>query len=128
MRSVYNQYCLDYPAPELQRIRDYTALDPDGHVLAASDADVSIIAYHAARLVVDTALGHDPSLYPYSMYLIGLAQWWVFKAPFHTIPIDTAGVRSTAAETAHSAEEWERGFQFLTQLLEKESDAASSSS
>jgi molybdopterin/thiamine biosynthesis adenylyltransferase len=128
MRRIYHQYCLEHPAPELQIIRDYTAQEDDGHVLAASDADVSIIAYHAARLAVDTALGRDPSLYPYSMYLIGLARWWVFKAPLHTIPIDTEGFRSNDAQTAPSPEEQEKGFQFLAQLLEKEFNAAATSS
>jgi molybdopterin/thiamine biosynthesis adenylyltransferase len=132
MRGIYNQYCSEHPAPDLQLARDYAAQEPDGRVLVASDADVSIIAHHAARLAVDTALGCDPSAYPYSMYLIGLAHWWVFQAPFHTIPIDTDGFQGTEATTTGvtSSEEQASGLRFIGELLalEKERDAASSSS
>jgi hypothetical protein len=130
MRGVYNQYCLEHPVPELQLAGDYAAQEPDGRVLVASDADVSIIAHHTARLAVDTVLGRDPSAYPYSMYLIGLAKWWVFAAPLHTIPIDTNSLRGPQVKTADPAslEEQASGLRFIGELLEKECNATASSS
>jgi|RhiMetdeSRZDD1v2_1073273.scaffolds.fasta_scaffold27413_3 sulfur-carrier protein adenylyltransferase/sulfurtransferase len=119
MRGIYNQYCIDHPVPDLQLARDYAAQEPDGRILVASDADVSILAHHTARLAVDTVLGCDPSAYPYSMYLIGLAYWWVFQAPFHTVPIDTDGFQGTEATTAGltSPEEQASGLRFIGELL-----------
>jgi hypothetical protein len=129
MRGIYSQYCIEHPAPEVHLTRDYEAQEPEGRVLVASDADVSILAHHTARFAVDTLLRCDPSAYPYSMYLIGLAPWWVFEAPFHTIPIDTDGFQGTAVQTAGiaSPEEQASGMRFIRKLLEKEHDAASPS-
>lgn len=70
-------------------VNNYGAETEDGKVYQASDADVAIIAHHATRLAADTVLTTDNSSYPNSMYLIGLAQAWVFEAPFTTIPIAT---------------------------------------
>jgi molybdopterin/thiamine biosynthesis adenylyltransferase len=122
MRAIYHRYRLEHPAPDLQVTRDYTAGDPEGQVLVASDADVSIIVHHAACLAVDTLLGRDPSMYPYSMYVIGLAKWWVFEAPFHTIPIDTDSFDDAEVKSEASLEEQLSSLQFIARLLEKRSD------
>ena len=58
------------------------------------------------------------------MYLIGLAKWWVFEAPFHTIPVDTDGFDDPEVKTEASVEEQLSGLQFIAGLLEKGSDAA----
>lgn len=88
MRGAYLQYCTDNPAPELHSSHDnYEAENEDGEILVASDADVSVIACHAARFVPDCFAPSEYSNFPYSMYLIGLAKGWVFKAPYVTIPI-----------------------------------------
>jgi hypothetical protein len=105
MRALYNQYCIENPAPDLKAVGDYRAENAEGDVLTSSDADVAIIAHHAARFAVDTGLVGDNSSYPYSMYLIGLARWWVFTDPFHTIPISTDGVRREGAEGEDTPEE-----------------------
>jgi hypothetical protein len=128
MRGLYNHYCLEHPVPGLQIAGDYTAEDPDGRVLVASDTDVAIIAHHAARLAVDTVLGRDPSAFPYSMYVIGLARWWVFDAPFQTIPIDTNGLHRLEGKAEASPEEERSSLQFIAELLEQTSDAAPPSS
>jgi sulfur-carrier protein adenylyltransferase/sulfurtransferase len=47
MRAIYHHYCLERPAPELQIARDYGAEEPEGQVLVASDADVTIIAHRS---------------------------------------------------------------------------------
>lgn len=56
--------------------------------MIADDADVTAIAAHAARLTVDTVLARDPSQFPYSVYIIGLAPCPLFDQPFCTYPID----------------------------------------
>lgn len=128
MRAAYNQFCVENPAPELQIVSDYTSETGEGEVLTASDADVAIIAHHAARFAVDTVLGTGPSLYPYSMYLIGLARWWVFTDPLHIIPIATDSFRRTEAEKENASEDNSKSVEFIVELLRKRSNAASSSS
>ena len=56
--------------------------------LIADDADVTVIASHCSRLAIDTLIGRAPSLFPHSVYLLGLASSWIFNAPFDTYPID----------------------------------------
>lgn len=127
MRAAYNQYCLEHPAPEFRTTDDYTTEDAEGQVLTASDADVAIIASHTARFAVDTVLGCDPSVYPYAMYLIGLARWWVFDAPFHTIPIATDHFLRLEAERKEPSQADVKNIEFISDLLRKSHAAASSS-
>jgi molybdopterin/thiamine biosynthesis adenylyltransferase len=65
----------------------YGAITDEGTWIA-DDADVTAIAAHAARFAVDLLVGQFPSAFPHSCYLLGLAQGWLFQAPFDTIPID----------------------------------------
>lgn len=118
MRGVYTWYCEQNPPPKGTLLADYTTEESDGRIYAASDADVSIIAHHAARFAVDTLLEQEQSEYPYSMYLIGLAQWWVFDAPFHTIPIAMEGIldQDNTDKTQDAAAQL-RGLQMLQDLL-----------
>ena len=89
MRAAYHHFTSEAPAHSLLVTQNYTGETTEGIVLTASDADVSVLAYHATRLTIDTLLEREPSMFPYSMYLVGLARSWVFEAPFHTIPIET---------------------------------------
>lgn len=97
IRQAYLAYCLEHPAPEGAPIGNYVVEDTDGIVQTASDADVSIIAAHATRLAVDAILAREPSAYAYSLYLIGLAPWWVFTQAMETIPIQIDHLRSEGA-------------------------------
>lgn len=117
MREVFDQYCREHPALELRILTDYAAEDADGQVLTASDADVGIIAHHVARLALDTLCDANDSGYPYSMYLIGLANWWVFDAPFHTIPIATDDFFRSEPESAKVWENEKDNIQFIKTLL-----------
>lgn len=122
MRAAYNWYCDQNPPPEGALVADYTTSEDDGQVLAASDADVGILAHHAARFAVDTLLA-EHSVYPYSLYLIGLAQWWVFHAPFHTIPIATDElIAQSNAQKSQDADAQARGLQIVRDLLVKLAD------
>ena len=90
MRSAYYQFLSDKAAPFFDsETRQYTWETSDGEVIAATDADISIFAGHLTRFIVDILILKEPSLFPQSMYLIGLQSAWIFKAPFHTIPIKT---------------------------------------
>jgi hypothetical protein len=128
MRAVYDQYCLAHPAPTFQVMHDYTTEDDTGRIMTASDADVAIIAHHAARFAVDTLLRGTLSIYPYSMYLIGLERWWVFEAPLHTIPIDMAAYSRGDTETVSTTDDATENLHFLAGLLKKSTDAASATS
>jgi molybdopterin/thiamine biosynthesis adenylyltransferase len=118
MRAIYNQFCVEHPAPEVENVVDYTVESDGGQMLSASDTDVSIIAHHAARLAADTLVDREGSLYPHSMYLIGLADWWVFTAPFHTIPIATDVDLQTETETSNWGESHSQAISFIARLLE----------
>jgi hypothetical protein len=54
--------------------------------LVADDADVTVIAAHMTRLVLD-ALLRSESVFPQSAYAVGLKSGWIFQAPFDTWPI-----------------------------------------
>lgn len=91
MRSAYDEYLSSHNAPFLNSPthHQYGIENSDGETVTASDAEVDIIAGHLTRFVIDILLKREPSAFPYSLYLIGLQESWIFKAPFHTIPIDT---------------------------------------
>lgn len=127
MRRVYYQYLVSEAPPFDGTINEqYTAESSNGEILAASDAEVSIFAGHLTRLAIDTLLQRDPSLFPYSMYLVGLEQAWLFKAPFHTIPIATDHLIQQESSTSLSPEVASDSMTFLQELLEKMSDADNS--
>ncbi len=128
MRDAYNHYCEEHPSPDEAVVSDYATENREGQIMVGSDADVGIIANHAARFMVDTVLGCDPSTYPYSMYLVGLAQWWVFSAPFHTIPIDTHRFPRHYEKVSLSPADDQKALQFIIDLLNKQTDATPSSS
>ena len=86
MRRVIEQWCIDRGRP-LQRVARNYGGGPT-MPLIADDADVTVIASHCSRLVIDTLIGRAPSLFPHSVYLLGLASSWIFNAPFDTYPID----------------------------------------
>jgi sulfur-carrier protein adenylyltransferase/sulfurtransferase len=130
MRAAYLDYCHTFPAPEAGKPRPYAAEDTEGEVFIASDADVGVIAHHGARFAADTLVGQIPSAYPYSMYLIGLAKWWVFEAPFATIPIATAHLMGGDVEAETQGQEGESesdNVAFVVSLLEKLGESSSPS-
>lgn len=131
VRAAYLEFCEQNPAPESMRpnaANDYGSENAEGDIFTASDADVSVIAHHAARLTADTVLASEQSSYPYSMYLIGLTKAWIFEAPFATIPIATAHLlsrESDAAQNTDSAPDAEN-VEFIKSILKKLDATASS--
>ncbi|WP_051651222.1 ThiF family adenylyltransferase [Brevundimonas bacteroides] len=91
--------------------------------LIADDADVGVIAAHAARLVLDHLIGASPSAFPSSAYMIGLGAEWIFDQPFDTRAIDLGGPAPPSAPTSDSL----AGVTLLAQML-KDHGAQSSHS
>ena len=128
MKAAYHQFAIENPAPQMAIADNYTAFDPeDENILSASDADVSVIASQATRLAVDTLLEKEPTKFPYSMYLIGLSKSWVFKAPFHTIPINTRNLPELQTDETMTPEMISNSLNFLSNLVKKAENENSSS-
>ena len=125
MRAAYHKAIVDSPEPAQDGDEPYAAEGTNGEPLAASDADVAVVAGHAAKLALDTMLGAENSAYPNSMYLVGLREGWVFEQPFHNIPISMVEVSEETDEGSDPEAESE-GWRFLRQLVEKESGASAS--
>ena len=121
MQACLLNYLAQQNAPEIKATADYTTTNAEGEVLIATDADVAIIAENATRMALDILTECEPSGFPCSMYLIGLSRSWIFKAPFHTIPIDFSGVESTITSLVLSDGEMAETRDFLTRLISKTS-------
>lgn len=87
-RTQVRAWCDGHGVPWAGTIdTDYGTRSDDGSPLVADDADVSVIAGHASRLALDI-LTRERSIFPSSAYAIGLAEAWIFLAPFDTWPIE----------------------------------------
>lgn len=127
MKAVFYEFLsMQGAPPPLTPNEPYRLESQVAGVLEASDADVTVIAGHFTRLAIDTLLLKEPSSFPYSMYLIGLQKEWIFKAPFHTIPIDTTGLNAQKENDPVSSETVFKELDFLKRLLEGEDNADSS--
>lgn len=74
--------------PEDGRAEAYAEIGSDGEPLIADDADVSVIAAHLARFALDLLTRPGATAFPYSAYLIGMSDRWLFREPFDVRPID----------------------------------------
>jgi hypothetical protein len=124
MRRAIEQWCIDRGRPIQHAVRNYAG----GPTLPmiADDADVTVIASHTARLVIDTLMGRDPSAFPYSVYLVGLASGWIFDAPFDTYPIDVGAPPPADPQTELTEEEAAAERSRIVQLLIDYQNASSS--
>ena len=81
-------WCADQGIPwDGKESEGYDLIRDDAPPLVADDAEVTIIAAHITRLVVDI-LVRDETVFPQSAYAIGLRREWIFNAPFETFPIE----------------------------------------
>ncbi len=120
MRTAYHHYLASMDTQYNDFVtHDYTLENQEGKVISATDAEVSIIASHATGFATDILQEREPSNFPYSMYLIGLAQSWIFKAPFHTIPIATDYLIQQQSTTSVSNEIITDNLTFLKNILDK---------
>lgn len=99
-RAIENWFAENGPPPKRAH-RPYETGEEDTPMIA-DDADVSVIAAHAARLAIDTLIGRDPSLFPSSAYTVGLGPGSVFSQPFETFPIDVGQPSIPADRSAAS--------------------------
>ena len=120
IRDHLNAYFEEHGAPEIKGIADYTAVNREDTIIAASDADVTIIAANATKLALDILIEREPSDFPYSLYLISLTQERIFKEPFYTIPIDLKNAQSTIIESELSEDQANENLNFIEQLTSKE--------
>jgi molybdopterin/thiamine biosynthesis adenylyltransferase len=127
MRAVFLQYCVENPGPTVGKNPvDYAIESDDGKVIIASDADVTIIAHHAARFVSDSFVSPESSQFPYSMYLIGLAKGWVFEAPFATIPISMLSKNVSGWKSGTDSEFKADNVEFILGLLKPQNAVVNS--
>jgi molybdopterin/thiamine biosynthesis adenylyltransferase len=68
--------------------QSYADASGSGLPLIADDADVTVIASHLSRFAIDLLARPDATIFPYSAYVIGLKEQWLFEAPFDVRPID----------------------------------------
>lgn len=121
MRSAYLSRCRDLNVPWLVGAggRAYEWDGGDGRILVADDAEVGIIAGHAARFALDALLGGNA--FPHSIYLIGLRAAWIFTQPFEVHPMDVGACVSTEVASPTEGDRAEAR-EFLRELLGESGD------
>mgnify|MGYP003625594748 CR=1 FL=1 len=81
-------WCADQGVPwDGKESEAYDLSRDDAPPLVADDAEVTLIAAHITRLIIDI-LVREVTIFPHSAYAIGLRQEWIFSAPFDTFPIN----------------------------------------
>lgn len=116
MRRAIENWFGDQGAPPVRGARSYEIGGIDSPMIA-DDADVSVIASHAARFAVDL-LARQASIFPHAVYAIGLAQGSVFTEPFDTRPIDVGPTPATPSKPVLSETDAASEVQRLLALLE----------
>lgn len=107
--------------PEDGASQPYSEVGGSGEPLIADDADVSVVAAHLSRFVIDLLARPDTTIFPYSAYLIGMAERWLFTAPFDVRPVDLGA--SDGWDTEAQVGDSEALNQLLADLLPGASDA-----
>jgi sulfur-carrier protein adenylyltransferase/sulfurtransferase len=127
MRRIVESWCQEQGKPLPTPTIDYGGTDDTP--LIADDADVTVIASHAARMAIDTLIPREPSMYPQPVYLIGLAKGWIFDSVFETYPIDVGPPIVSPAKGEVDPEEAKAELLKITELLteHKDEDPASGS-
>lgn len=82
----YREQGVDWPDDESSQ--PYGENATAGPPLIADDADVSVIASHLSRMAIDLLARPGATIFPYSAYVVGLRDRWLFTAPFDVRPID----------------------------------------
>lgn len=124
MRRAIESWFADQNARPASTQRSYEAGD-EAVPLIADDADVSVIASHAARLAIDL-LSRQASAFPHSVYAIGLAAGSVFSEPFDTKPIDV-GLPTEVSKPILTKEETTAELARLLALIRPPKDEATTS-
>ena len=117
LNSAYLAYCESNPFIGVDSTVDYGSQQDDGVVMAASDAEVGIVAHHLALFAIDTLTELGDGQFPYALYLLGLKKAWVFQQPFHVIPI-TPEASSTVWSRPETNDGISEALSVLKELLE----------
>ncbi len=125
MRRAIENWCFERGKPFERAGNDYGG--GPGAPLIADDSDVTAIAAHAARMGIDMLIPRNPSMFPNSVYVIGLAEGWIFEKPFETYPIDVGSPTASESHIATDPEEAAAELQRIVQLFTEYKDAATSS-
>ncbi len=118
-RLQYLGWCRQQGVPWLAEDHDYESCGTDGPVVA-DDADVAIIAAHAARMTTDYLIHPDASAFPHPAYFIGLAEAWLFTEPLDIRPLDFVAECQWQIEDTASTNE---AIDFMLALLKQSEDA-----
>ncbi|AII57429.1 thiamine biosynthesis protein ThiF [Dehalococcoides mccartyi CG1] len=119
IRACILEYFDRIERPKFKAAGNYAAIDESGKPIVATDADVAVIAGHATRMAIDLLSECQPSIFPYSVYLIGLSKGWIFKEPFYTIPIDLSAIKPDTSPTDCPAINAEDHVKFIKGLLDQ---------
>jgi sulfur-carrier protein adenylyltransferase/sulfurtransferase len=118
MRSAYLDWCGSLNAPWLgTEAGDYATEADGGKVLVADDAEVGIIANHAARFAIDALTGGNA--FPHPIYTVALRAGWIFTAPFEAHPLDVT-VPETVGPEVQSDEDRAEAVEIFTGLFTKD--------
>lgn len=122
MRTQILNFFSNKKIPEVITAGSYTASEPSGKILVASDADVEVISSYAALMALDIMTDTEPSAFHYSVYIVGLVQYQgLFDQPLHTIPLELKNETMPKHPQA-SEEKWppsQDTISFLRDLMEK---------
>jgi len=124
MRRAIEKWCSDQGKPMERPAGRY-----GGEARApaiADDADVTVIAGHAARMVIDLLVPRNPSIFPYSAYMVGLKKGWIFDQPFETRPIEMGSPIAAEQKKPLDPEEEQSELNRLAQLFVDYENADSS--
>jgi len=122
MRRAIELWCVEQGKP-IGRTPNVYGGGPESPAIA-DDADVTVIAAHAARMAIDMLIPREPSTFPNSVYMIGLAAGWIFEQPFETYPIDVGAAAPTVPREAPDPQEAADELARIVQLLKEYKDGA----
>ena len=122
IRQAIENWCLERGKPIERAAMDYGGTP--GAPLIADDADVTVIASHAARMAIDLLIPRYPSAFPNSVYLIGLAKGWIFEYPFETYPIAVGPPAVAQVEEAIDPQEAITELARILQLFSRQNAAS----
>jgi len=123
MRRAIENWFAERGSLPVKATRSYET-GQNGVPLIADDADVSAIAAHGARFAIDTLIGRNPSLFPNSVYAIGLGAGSVFTQPFETYPIEVGPPLPTEPKQELPPEEMAAEIANVLKLFKVKSDEA----
>lgn len=117
LNGAYLAFCELHPFAGADATINYGSQRDDGVVVAASDAEVGIIAHYLVLLAEDTLTESGEAQFPYALYLLGLRKAWVFQQPFHIVPI-TPEASSTKWSRPVTSDGVSEALSVLKELLE----------